>query len=152
MSQGVFSEIVELFNRAPENLKVQFDGQSKILTPGINLVPKIVVSFAKNQNPIMGTHDPYNPGANSGQYLVGVVGSKDSVTPLTTAEWETHLGKPCRENFDILVEDKYPGANPRLVVQGKGRKSSARGAFEAREGGVVTGATAETFTGLITRS
>jgi hypothetical protein len=129
---GIFHESVQLFNRAPVDLGVIFDGQKMVLKPGINVVPKVVVSFAKNQNPVMGTHNPYDPHVNAGQNLVGVVGSKDNVEPLTAEEWADHLDKPCRENVQTRFEDKY-GLDPkaRLVSQGKGRKTTASSRYDA---------------------
>jgi hypothetical protein len=129
---GVFQETVQLVNRAPVNLTVTFDGQSKTLVPGVNSIPQVSVSFAKNQNPIMGSHDPYNPHANGARYLVGVIGSKDPIEPLTEAEWEAHLGAPTRDDFQRIFDDKY-SANPkaRLVIKGAGKKTSANSVFDA---------------------
>ena len=125
MSFGVFAEQVVLVNRAPINLTVTFDGQTKTLTPGENIVPKVVVAYAKNQNPIMGTQDPYNPQIEGCQYLVGVKG-QDNCTPLTKAEWEDHCKRPCRENEQEWFDNKY-GNDPKakLIVRGKGRKTHA---------------------------
>ena len=69
---GIFYEMCELVNRAPVNLQVMFDGQVKTLTPGKNIVPKAVVMFAKNQNPIMGSGSPHDPSVHGCRYLVGV--------------------------------------------------------------------------------
>lgn len=129
---GIFQEMVELVNRAPVDLTVQFDGQCKTLKPGANMVPAVTVAFAKNQNPIMGSQDPYNPHISGGRYLVGVKGSKDIVEPLTEDEWNTHLGAPCREDVQRLFEDKY-GSDPkaRLQTYGKGRKTTASSRYDA---------------------
>lgn len=129
---GIFQETIELINRAPIPLSVTFDGQSKTLTPGSNFVPRIVVSFAKNQNPIMGTQDPYNPHMSGCQYLVGVKGTKDPIKPLTKAEWEDHCKRPCREDEQQWFADKY-GSDPKakLVTHGKGRKSTANSRYDA---------------------
>ena len=129
---GIFLEHVELFNRTPIDLTVQFDGQCKTLKPGPNTVPGIVVEYAKNQNPIMGTQDPYNPHISGCKYLVGVVGSKDNCTPLTKAQWEEHLSRPCREDEQVWFADRY-GSDPkaRLVVMGKGRPSTANSRYDA---------------------
>lgn len=129
---GIFAETIDLVNRAPVDLSVVFDGQSKTLKPGSNLVPKIVVSCAKNQNPIMGSGDPYNPHASGCSYLVGVRGSKDPIDPLTPEEWADHLGKPCREDVQQLFEDRY-GNDPKakLVLLNKGKKTTARSRHDA---------------------
>jgi len=129
---GIFLEHVQLFNRAPVALTVQFDGQCKTLEPGPNTVPGIVVQYAKNQNPIMGSQDPYNPHIDGGKYLLGVVGTKDDVTPLTKEEWEAHTNAPCREDVQRLFEDRY-GSDPKakLVAFGKGRKTTANSRYDA---------------------
>ncbi len=129
---GIFLEQVILFNRAPIALIVQFDGQCKTLEPGNNTVPGVTVQFAKNQNPIMGSQDPYNPHISGGRYLVGVVGTKDDVTPLTKEEWDAHLGAPCREDVQRLFDDKY-GSDPKAKLQtyGKGRKTTASSRHDA---------------------
>ena len=130
---GVFTELVELVNRAPIDLSVTFDGQSKPL-PAVSstMVPKTVVQFAKNQNPIMGTQDPYNPHISGCQYLVGVKGTKDPVDPLTVDEWAAHLGQPCREDVQQLFEDRYANdPKAKLVVRNQGRKSTGRSRADA---------------------
>ncbi len=135
---GVFADNCILFNRAPVNLTVLFDGQSKTLTPGENIVPEQVVGHAKNQNPIMGSQDPNNPHISGAQYLVGVAAHLDNVTPLTKQEWETHLGRPCRTDEQAAFEEKYGGdPKARLVTIGKGKKSTASSRSEAggSEGG-----------------
>lgn len=129
---GIFLEQVQLFNRAPITLTVQFDGQCKSLEPGITLVPGIVVQYAKNQNPVMGTQDPYNPNISGAQYLVGVVGSKDNCEPLTAEEWADHLQQPCRENVQQWFADKY-GSDPKakLVTRGRGKATTATSRYDA---------------------
>lgn len=128
---GVFVEQVVLVNRAPVSIDVTFDGASKTLVPGENLVPAVVVPYAKNQNPIMGSQDPYNPQIEGCRYLVGVKG-KDDCTPLTKAEWEDHCQRPCREDEQRWFEDKYgTDSKAKLVTRGKGRKSMASSRSEA---------------------
>ena len=129
---GVFQELVVLVNRAPVNLEVMFDGQTSTLKPGENMVPRIVVPYAKNQNPIMGSADPYNPHISGGRYLVGVKGTKDETTPLTREEWEEHLSRPCREDERIWFADRY-GNDPKakLVTHGKGKKTAANSRYDA---------------------
>jgi len=130
---GIFAELVELVNRSPEDLSVTFDGQSKQLPAGKGtMVPKGVVQFAKNQNPIRGTQDPYNPHISGCQYLVGVKGTKDPIAPLTAEEWAAHLGAPCREDVNQWFEDRY-GNDPkaRMVILNKGRKSTGRSRADA---------------------
>lgn len=124
---AVFHELVELFNRTPVDLSVRFDGQEHTLEPGWNTVPKIVVPFAKNQHPVMGSGDPDNPSIRGTEYLVGQKGTKDNCLPLTEEEWDAHLGKPCRLNIDDLIVLK-PGER---LVRKTGRKVTAYDAHES---------------------
>jgi len=141
---GIFYEHVTLVNRAPVSLTVMFDGQEKTLAPGDNSVPEMIVGFAKNQNPIMGTQDPNNPHISGSRYLVGVKVADgtpfygDEIEPLTAEEWAEHLGRPCRTDEQEAFNERY-GNDPkaRLVVQGKGRKSTANSRYEA--GGTAPG-------------
>ena len=120
---GIFQEVVTLFNRAPIDLNVRFDGQDLTLKPGKNHgVPKIVVSLAKSQNPVMGTEEWTDP--TSYRSLIGVLDSKDNCKPLTKEEWAEHLGKPQRYNRETMERDE----RTHDVVRGKKKKS----AFEAR--------------------
>ena len=125
---AVFHELVTLVNRAPVDLSIRFDGQETTIRPGENQVPKIVIPYAKNQNPIMGSADADNPGLRGARYLVGVKGTKDPVEPLTTKEWNDHLGKPSRMDTSFIT-DKLNPKKERLVVSGRKKVS----AFEARE-------------------
>lgn len=128
---GIFLDQVEVFNRAPVDLVCRFDGQAKILHPGKNVIPAITVDLARNQNPIMGSGDPYNPHISGARYLVGVVG-RDECEPLTKEEWEDHLQRPCRDDEQIQFRDKY-GSDPKakLVTHGKGRKTTANSRYDA---------------------
>lgn len=133
---GIFHEQVTLVNRTPINLTVIFDGQEKTLTPGDNIVPALVVDYAKNQNPIMGSQDPNNPHISGGKYLVGVKGGYGEETePLTDEEWASHLGRPCRIDEQEAFQEKYGGdPKARLVVHGKGRRTTANSRTEAGSG------------------
>lgn len=135
---GIFHEQVVLVNRSPINLTVTFDGQEKTLVPGENLVPQVVVDYAKNQNPIMGSVDPNNPHISGGRYLVGVKNSPEpgeETEPLSPEEWAAHLGRPCRTDEQEAFNEKYSGdPKARLVVHGKGRRSTATSRNEAGAG------------------
>lgn len=125
---AVFHDLVTLVNRAPVPLSIRFDGQEHTLQPGENQVPSIVIPYAKNQNPIMGTHDPNNPSMSGGKYLVGVKGTKDPIKPLTEAEWKAHLGSPSYLDTDALFDGKLTKKD-HVVVRGRKLPS----AFETRE-------------------
>lgn len=138
---GIFHEQVVLINRAPVKLTVTFDGQEKTLVPGENMVPAVVVDFAKNQNPIMGSADPNNPHISGGRYLVGVK-DVDETTPLTPEEWDAHLGRPCRINEEEAFQERYGGdPKARMVIHGKGRRTTANSRSEAGSGNGPANAT-----------
>ncbi len=129
---SVFLEQVEIINRAPIAITVTFDGQTKSLPPGRNFIPKVALAHARNQNPIMGSGDPYNPHASGCRYLIGRVGTKDNCEPLTKEEWEDHLQRPCREDETIQFRDKYSSdPKAKLVRHGKGRTTAAHSRYDA---------------------
>lgn len=132
---GIFFEQVKVFNRAPIALTVTFDGQSKDIPPGESFLPEVVIPYAKNQNPIMGTQDPHNPHMSGCQYLIGVVGTHDNCEPMTKEEWEAHLRRPCREDEQIWFEERY-GNDPKakLIVRGAGRKTAATSRHDSNAG------------------
>lgn len=130
---GIFYETIEIINRSPIDLLVTFDGQRKRLKPGSNQIPEVCLVHALNQNPIMGSQDPYNPHVSGGRYLIGVPGSESyPCEPLTQQEWEEHLQRPCREDEQVWFMDRY-GSDPkaRQVLMGKGRKSTATSRVDA---------------------
>jgi len=128
---AVFHELVTLVNRAPVPLTIRFDGQESTIQPGDNQVPKIVIPYAKNQNPIMGSADAANPTLSGARYLVGVKGTKDNCTPLTKVEWETHTGRPSRMDTSFITNTLNP-KKERMIVGGKNKSTHAT-AFDARE-------------------
>ena len=131
---GIFQKLVKCYNRAPVELTVTFDGQRLKVPPGEFECPAIAIDYGKNQNPIMGSADPYNPHISGGKYLIGIVG-EDDCEPLTQEEWEEHLRRPCREDERVWFADRY-GSDPRAkqVLMGKGRKTTASSRYEAGAG------------------
>jgi len=131
---GVFYQLVEVINRAPVDITITFDGQCKTLTPGKNYIPAMTIQYGKNQNPIMGSQDPHNPHISGAKYLIGVPGEDlpEDCEPLTPEEWAAHLGEPARDNTQQSFEENY-GNDPKakLVVRGKGRRSTANSRYEA---------------------
>ena len=129
---GIFYEYIDVFNRAPVDLSVRFDGQDINVPVGLSKLPKLIVNgFAKNQHPIMGRTDPNNPHLSGGEYLIGIVGI-DECTPLTKAEWEEHLSRPCRDDERAIFAERYANdPKARQVVYGKGRKTTASNRYEA---------------------
>ena len=71
-------EFVTVVNRTVRPLKAKFDGEAYIIPVGESTLTKVVVPFAKRQNPILGTMSPRNP--NDVQFLIGVKGTKDPIT------------------------------------------------------------------------
>lgn len=133
---GIFYESREVVNRAPVDITVTFDGQQITLKPGKSMLPKVAIPNGKNQNPIMGSVDPNNPHMSGGEYLLGVVDDLeypgDNCEPLTPEEWDTHLNKPCRVNELLAFEERYGGdPKARMVIHGKGRKTTANNRQEA---------------------
>lgn len=131
---GIFLKRLRIFNRAPIPLSVMFDGQREDLPPGQSELPEAAVWKAQNQNPIMGTGDPYNPGANGTKYLIVMEGEEGFGVPLTKLEWETHCKRPCREDETIWFQEKY-GDDPKakLIQRGSRQSVAARNRAEVAE-------------------
>ena len=136
---GIFQEYSKVYNRAPIELSVTFDGQRHTIPPKEHAIPRLTIPFAKNQNPIMGSQDINNPHMSGAEYLVVEEGEPGYGTPLTKEEWEQHLGRPCRMNEQQLFEEVCGYDNKaRMVVGNKGKKATAANRFEA--GGSPQGA------------
>lgn len=131
---GIFYEYVDIVNRAPIALTVRFDGQDITLPPGPGRLPKLVLPFAQNQNPINGTMDPNNPHRSGCKYLIAEVGynEPEDCEMLTLEQWEDHLKRPCRMDERAAFEERY-GTDPKakLVLLGKGRRSTATSRADA---------------------
>lgn len=105
---AIFGETVNLVNRTKKLLNARFDGRDEAIFPGENPgFPKVAVTYAKRQNPLMGSEDPQNPTLSGCEYLVGVkvkTGEQqvDDITPL-----EQNEEAPQRFNRDTLHEKGY---------------------------------------------
>lgn len=129
---GIFVHRVKVFNRAPVDLAVFFDGERSTLVPGINEIPAVTVYMAKNQNPIMGSGDADNPHEDGTQYLIAEEADAGFGVPLTEDEWNSHLNKPCRVNEEAaFAENHVNDPKAHLVLRGKGNKSTAKNRYEA---------------------
>jgi hypothetical protein len=129
---GIFVSRVKVFNRAPVPLAVFFDGERSTLAPGMNEIPAVTVYMAKNQNPIMGTGQADNPHQDGTQYLVVEEVDEGFGVPLTEQEWAIHLDKPCRVDEEAaFAESHINDPKARLIVRGKGKKSTAANRYEA---------------------
>ncbi len=81
----MLQETVTLINRSSKPLRAMFDGQRFVFKPGPNPgVPIVVVQFAKDQNPVMGTQDRYEYEGSS--YLVGVPEWGDDCSPIEQSD------------------------------------------------------------------
>lgn len=121
---GVFQDLTLCVNRTPINLNVRFDGQEHTLTPGKNYIPKVTVTYAKNQNTFNGSQDPENPSASGARYLLAFpeFGDQD-VEPFTEEEWAEHKSKPSRFDHVELIGQRL-GKGEHIEV--RGRKTVSR--------------------------
>lgn len=135
---GIFWKHIPIFNRAPITLAVMFDGERHPIPPGRQELPEQTIGKAQNQNPIMGTGDPYNPGALGTKYLIVREDEEGWGVPLTQDEWEAHCKRPCREDETIWFREKY-GEDPKakLIQRGSRNSVAAKSRYEA--GGMPKG-------------
>lgn len=129
-SLGVFPDLVEIVNRCPWNITVTFDGQSKTLKPGSNMVPGVVVQYALNQNPLMGSADTNNPTVTGCEYLIGIVSRERNypTEPLTADQIAQQTNSPCRFDYLALMEERMDTKREKVVLKGRKNPSS----FEAK--------------------
>lgn len=127
---GIFHDQVIVINRAPVPLTVTFDGQSTEIPVGESPLPKQVIAFAKNQNPIRGSADMDNPNISGARYLISVKGKKgDPQTPLTEEEWQDHLTQVSRFDMQTYYADRL-APKEHVIIRGKGNVQ-ARSNFDA---------------------
>lgn len=71
---GIFHEQIEVVNRTSKPLNVRYDGQDMEIEPNydeagqrlegvVNFIPKVAMSYARAQNPVMGSEDYEDPSA-----------------------------------------------------------------------------------------
>jgi hypothetical protein len=135
---GIFQKHIKIFNRAPIDLFVMFDGQKKTLESGLSELPDLTVPYAQNQNPVMGSADPNNPTWSGAQYLIVTEDDPNFGKSMTKEEWEAHLGRPCRYDEEAAFRERY-GDDPKakLVKRGNKNQATAKSRYEA--GGVIGG-------------
>lgn len=97
---------VTLVNRTSKNLSGTWDGRQFTITPGQHNFQEIQALKFKEQNPIMGSEDPYTLQK---EYLLGIVEHGDDISP---TEQTT--------NIERWNRSKLVGAKPVEVVQGNG--------------------------------
>lgn len=129
---GIFHDMVTVINLAPTPLTVTFDGQTTRIPPGESAIPKLVVNYAKNQNPVPGSADMDNPTLSGARYLVSIKGHPtDRQEPFTAEEWDELQGKPSRFNTDEFFAERL-GPKEHVITRGKGRKGvQAKSSFDA---------------------
>lgn len=138
---GIFHDMVAVINLAPVPLTVTFDGQSTDIPPGESQLPRVTVSYAKNQNPVPGSADMDNPTISGARYLISVKGAaKDRQTPFTPEEWAELQGQASRFNTDEFFADRL-GPKEHVITRGKGKRTQAKSSFDAG----VRNAAPETF-------
>ena len=111
---GIFYEQSEVVNRTSKKLHVRYDGQDIELLPNYtetgeriadvrNMLPTVCVAYAKSQNVLMGSEDPFDP--SEFEVLVGLVAKagakqKDDISfceqssELTRVRLEDYLDDP----------------------------------------------------------
>lgn len=115
-----------------------FDGERNPIPPGRSELPEHTVGKAKNQNPVMGSGDPYNPGANGTRYLIVTDDEDGWDVPLSVDEWEEHCNRPCREDETVWFRDHY-GEDPKAKMVKRGARNTVAAKSRGEAGGVAGG-------------
>ncbi len=135
---GTFHKHVAIFNRSPQILFVMFDGERHAIPPGRHELPEQTIAKAQNQNPIMGSGDPYNPGVAGTKYLIVREDEEGYDVPLMQAQWEDHCKRPCREDETIWFREKY-GEDPHAKLVTRGSRNSVAAKSRGEAGGLPKG-------------
>src|ERR1035437_7696595 len=86
-------------------------------------------SFPTRRSSDLGSADPDNPSLSGGRYLIGIKGV-DDCSFLSKPEWEEHLGRPCRLDWEALTEGTLkPGEH--VAFKGKKAGVQAKSSFDA---------------------
>lgn len=75
-------EFVRLVNRTNRTLKGTWDGRHYDITPGEHAFPELHAAKFKEQNPVMGSADPYAWPPVTQQYYIGIVEYGDPTDPI----------------------------------------------------------------------
>lgn len=99
-------EYVTLVNRSSKNLNGTWAGRQREITPGQHQFPLIEALKYKEQNPVMGSEDPYTMQK---EYLIGIVEHGDDISPIEQTS-----------SIERWNRTKLIGAKPVEVVKGNG--------------------------------
>lgn len=105
-------QYLTVFNRTTKPLLVTWDGKRQTIFPGKNAFPALVAEAAKQQNPIMGSEDPYTLIR---QYLVGIEEQGDDCSPVEQSP-----------AIELMDRTKLVNPRPTDVVRGDNGLYSGR--------------------------
>jgi hypothetical protein len=77
------SELVTLVNRSTKTLKGTWDGRHYDIGPGRHEFAELKAMKFRDQNPVMGSEDPYS---GEKKYLMGIVEHGDDITPVEQSD------------------------------------------------------------------
>lgn len=100
------SQHFTIVNRTARILNGTWDGRQYELAPGEHTFPEIQARKFRDQNPIMGSEDPYSLRK---KYLIGIKELGDDITPIEQST-----------SVELLDRSKMEGAPPVVVIKGKG--------------------------------
>jgi hypothetical protein len=103
---------VTLVNRTSKILNGTWDGRSYNIHPGKNSFPETMAGKFKDQNPIMGSQDPYSLEL---QYLCGIEEDGDDCSPIEQSD-----------KIELMDRSRMRNAIPVVVIQGEGLYSRQR--------------------------
>jgi len=138
---GIFFEQVEVINRDCVQRSLTYDGQRVYLAPNYsesgellknvhNMIPKICVPYALNQNVVMGSEDPIDPSDFQSHVVPKVKKRKKG---RDTEEWKYDFGFLPTQNAKTRVNLADYLDDPSLKVL------DGRGKFKANEARTAEG-------------
>lgn len=125
-------QYVKLTNRTSQVLNGVWDGRQYAITPGEHSFPEVQAVKFKEQNPIMGSENPYTMQK---EYLIGIEELGDDVSPVeqTNAKerWNRGMLQP-REGMKFATEKGNGTFAP--AIDKPNRLPASEVGFEANSG------------------
>lgn len=94
---------VTLVNRSSKTLHGTWDGRHYDIAPGTHMFPETMAMKFREQNPLMGSEDPYTLQK---KYLIGIVEMQDDCSPIEQSDkveiWDRSKMAAHKQNVEVV--------------------------------------------------
>lgn len=99
-------EFLTIVNRSSKNLEGLWNGRHHVIPPGPSTFPKILAEKFREQNPVMGSEDPYTLEK---QYLIAIREYNQDETPIEQSTAKERWNRSLMGNANDVVIIKGNG-------------------------------------------